>query len=155
MSHLHFERLLADSFRRVHWRVQAEPRVAHLRPDLVVDAAGKTYVVELKRSSEGRKDRLIPLLSQAILQAQAMARQLPGPVVPLAVVAAERIPPSVAEQVKRFGMQFAPDVGVGVIDSQGLRIFGGMVWRCSTHNHPAPCGADTRRRSACRTYSLT
>jgi predicted DNA binding CopG/RHH family protein len=32
---------------------------------------------ELKRSSEGRRDRLIPLLSQAILQVQAAKRRLP------------------------------------------------------------------------------
>jgi hypothetical protein len=124
-SGVDFKRLLADSFRRVHWRVRLQPPGADLRPDLIVDAGGKTYVIELKRSSEGRRDRLIPLLSQAVLQARANARQLPGPAVPVAVVAAERVAPSVAEQVKRFGAQFAPEAGVGVIDSQGLRAFAG------------------------------
>ena len=124
-SHDDFERLLAASFRRVHWRVRVQPLVAGLRPDLIVDAGGKTYVVELKCCSEGRRDRLIPLLSQAVLQARAVARQLPRPVVPVAVVAAERVAPSLGEQVKRFGAQFAPGTGVGVIDSQGLRAFAG------------------------------
>jgi len=91
----------------------------------VVDAGDKTYIVELKRSSEGRGDRLIPLLAQTILQVRAIARRAPGDAVPVAVVAAERVSLSVAEQVKRFGAQFAFDVGVGVIDSHGLRAFAG------------------------------
>ncbi len=124
-SGVNFERLLAESFRRAHWRVRLRPSVGEMRPDFVVDAGGKTYIVELKRTSEGRGDRLIPLLSQAILQVQAITRQAVGTVVPVAVVAAERVPPSVAEQVKQFGAQFAPEVGVGVIDSHGLRAFAG------------------------------
>jgi hypothetical protein len=120
-----FERLLADSFRRVHWRVRRQPHAADLRPDLIVEAGRKTYAIELKRSAEGRRDRLIPLLSQAVLQARAIARQLPGRAVPVAVVAAERVSPSVAEEVKQFGAQFAPETGVGIIDAQGLRAFAG------------------------------
>jgi hypothetical protein len=124
-SGVDFERLLAESFRRAHWRVRGRSRWGDLYPDFVVDAGDKMYIVELKRSSEGRGDRLIPLLAQTILQAQAIARQAAGAAVPVAVVAAERVSPSVAEQVKQFGAQFAFDVGVGVIDSHGLRAFAG------------------------------
>lgn len=124
-SRLELERLLADVFRRAHWRVRLRPPGGGLRPDMIVEGGGKRFLIEMKRSSEGRGDRLIPLLSQAILQAQAAVRQFPEPVVPLAVVAAERVPQSVAEQVKQFAAQFAPDTGVGIIDSHGLRAFAG------------------------------
>jgi len=123
---LDFEKLLADAFRRARWRVHRQARVGALRPDLVVEVDGKRYLVELKQVSEGRGDRLIPLLAQAVLQAQAMARQVAGGTVPVAVVAAEYVPSSVAEQVKQFGAEFAPDAGVGVIDSYGLRAFAGQ-----------------------------
>ena len=120
-----FERLLADTFRRVRWRVRPQPRGAEPRPDLIVENGGKTYAIELKWSSEGRRDRLIPLLSQAVLEARAMARRFRGPVVPVAVVAAGRVTPAAAEQVKRFAAQFAPETGIGIIDAQGLCIFAG------------------------------
>ena len=94
--------------------------------DLVLEANGKKYLVELKVASEGRGDRLIPLLSQAILQARSFARQFPEPaVLPMAVVAAKHIPESVAEQIKVFAEHYAPEDGVGVIDAEGLRSFAG------------------------------
>ena len=43
----------------------------------------------------------------------------------MAVVAAPHIPNSAAEQVKEFARRYAPDMGVGVIDSEGLRDFSG------------------------------
>jgi hypothetical protein len=82
-------------------------------------------VVEVKSAAEGRRDRLIPLLSQAILQAQAFAKRSPKPVAPLAIVAARRVRPSVAEQIRRFAEEFAPDVAVGIIDSEGFHAFVG------------------------------
>jgi len=96
-----------------------------MQPDLVADAGGKKYVIELKVSSEGRRDRLIPLLSQAILQAQALARRFPEPAVPVAVVAAGRVPASVAERIKQFAERNAPDIAVGIIDAEGFRVFVG------------------------------
>ncbi len=122
-----FESLLADLFRRAGWQVVRPParRSDEMEADLVVDAGDKKYVIELKRSAEGRRDRLIPLLSQAILMAQAIAKRFSESAVPVAVIAADRIPDSVAEQVKKFGIQHAPDVGVGVIDSEGFRAFAG------------------------------
>jgi hypothetical protein len=122
-----FEYLLADLFRRVGWHVvrQSERKPDDRRADFVVDAGDKKYVIELKRSAEGRRDRLIPLLSQAILQAQAVARRFSEPAVPVAVVAAPRIPDSVAEQVKQFAVDYAPDAGIGVIDSEGFCAFAG------------------------------
>jgi Holliday junction resolvase len=120
-----FERIVANLFRKGGWRVRRHLKAGDFRADLVVDAGGKKYLVEVKAASEGRRDRLVPLLSQAILQAQAYARQFPEPAAPLAVVAAKHMPESVAEHLKRFAQQHAPDVAVGVIDAEGFRSFVG------------------------------
>src|SRR5574337_945256 len=56
-----FEHVLADAFRRAGWQVVRPParRSDEMEADLVVDAGDKKYVIELKRSAEGRRDRLI------------------------------------------------------------------------------------------------
>jgi len=119
-----FESLVADLFRRAGWEVLRQPQVQGA--DLIIVSGDRRYVVELKRSSEGRRDRLIPLLSQAILQVQAAKQRLPKSAVPVAVIAANRIPNSVAEQLKEFAKQHAPDVAVGIIDLEGFRAFQGF-----------------------------
>ena len=120
-----FEDIVAEAFRKAGWRVRRHPAAGDMRADLVVDDGAKKYVVEVKSASEGRRDRLIPLLSQAILQAQAFARQFPERATPLAVVAARRVPASVADHIKQFAERHAPDVAVGVIDAEGFRSFAG------------------------------
>jgi Holliday junction resolvase len=120
-----FERIVADVFRKGGWQVRRHRAAGDMQADLVVSAGEKKYVVEVKASSEGRRDRLIPLLSQAILQAQAIARRFPEPAAPLAVVAARRVPASVADRLKLFAEQYAPDVAVGVVDAEGFRSFAG------------------------------
>jgi hypothetical protein len=121
-----FEFLVGDSFRRAGWKIVRRPLGQDHRADLVVDSGQREYVIEFKRSSEGRRDRLIPLLSQAILQARAAKQQLSKSSVPVAVVAADRISDSVAEQLKEFARQHAPDVAVGIIDLEGLCAFQGF-----------------------------
>jgi hypothetical protein len=96
-----------------------------MRADLVVDHGARKYVIEVKSASEGRRDRLIPLLSQAILEAQSFARQFPERAAPLAVVAARHVPASVADHIRQFAQRHAPDVAVGIIDGEGLRSFVG------------------------------
>lgn len=120
-----FETIAADVFRKAGWRIRHAPSAGDLRADLLVEDGSKKYVVEVKSASEGRGDRLIPLLSQAILQAQALARELSGRVAPLAVVAAKRVPASVADQIKRFAERYAPGVAIGIIDAEGFRWFTG------------------------------
>jgi hypothetical protein len=120
-----FESILAGVFRKAGWRVRRPSSARDTGVDLILGAKGKRYVVQLKVSSEGRRDRLIPLLSQTILQARSLAQHFPEPALPMAVVAAKHIPASVAEQVKQFAERYAPEAGVGVIDAEGFRAFVG------------------------------
>ena len=118
-----FENIVAEAFRKAGWRVRRHPAAGDMRADLVVDDGTRKYIVEVKSAAEGRRDRLIPLLSQAILQAQAFARQFSERAAPLAVVAARRVPESVADHIKQFAERHAPGVAVGVIDGEGFRSF--------------------------------
>jgi hypothetical protein len=111
--------LLTDAFERGGWSVERDE--GH-RAVFVVSRQGTAYAVELKVGAEGRPDRLIPLLSQAILEAQ---RAAPRRLRPLAVVAAPRIAPRAAKQILRFGQEHAPDVAAGILDFEGLRLFEG------------------------------
>ncbi|MBI4873882.1 MAG: hypothetical protein HY822_04520 [Acidobacteria bacterium] len=120
-----FERILAEGVRKAGWRVQRSRRWAEAAPDLIAEVEDRLYAFELKAASEGRRDRLIPLLSQAILQSQTIARRFLKPVVAVAVVAAEHVPAVVAEQILEFGRRHAPEAGVGVIDAGGFRRFAG------------------------------
>jgi hypothetical protein len=121
-----FERLLAAAVRAAGWRLLLPRQPRGSQPDLLIEAEGRRFLVQLKVASEGRRDRLMPLLSQAILQAQAAVRQSPEPLVAMAIVAATRIPATVADQIADSGRELAPDVGVGVIDAGGLRVFRGQ-----------------------------
>jgi hypothetical protein len=118
-------RVVANLFLEEGWKVVEEPREKNVAPDFLVSGRGKKFVVELKRASEGRKDRVIPLLSQAALEAAHYSRVMHGHPVPLAIVAANRIPESVAEEAKQFVRERAPEVAVGVLDLEGLRLFAG------------------------------
>jgi len=120
-----FENILAQAFRQAGWRVRRAQQAGGMEADLVIDGGGRKYVVELKVASEGRRDRLIPHLSQAILQAQAFTRRFHERAAPLAVVAARRVPASVVEHVKQFAERHAPEIAVGIIDAEGLRVFAG------------------------------
>jgi len=120
-----FESIIVNAFRKAGWRIHRQPAVGDMRVDLVAEANGRKYVIEVKRASEARSDRLIPLLSQAILQVRAFAQGSPDPVVPVVVMASRQIPASVAEHLQQFAERHAPDVGIGVIDAHGLRSFAG------------------------------
>src|SRR6266853_3045137 len=120
------ERLVADAFREQGWRVSAEPRGSEdARPDFVASAHGKKLIIELKRASEGRKDRVIPLLSQAALDAIYQSRRIPGHPIPVAIVGANRISDAVAGEALKFIRARAPEAGVGLLDLEGFRSFAG------------------------------
>jgi hypothetical protein len=120
-----FEALLADVFRRAGWKVQRDVRFGNLEIDLVVARPPYQYAVEMKVASEARRDRVLPLLSQAILQAQAAARSEPKLSAPLAVIAASHISESLLPAIREFAHDYAPDVAIGMIDLGGLCSFFG------------------------------
>ena len=120
-----YEHWLASLFRRNGWKVKAHPSLGDREADLLISQKGSCYIVELKVASEGRGDRLVPLLAQAILQAQAIAKASPEPATALAVVAAPVISPSVAAHLRRFLAENAPDAAVGIFDREGFQFFAG------------------------------
>lgn len=119
------ERRVAEAFRRAGWKIQRERAIGDLRPDLAVRRGDYAYVVTVKGAPEGRRDRLVPLLAMAILQAQVIARRSPESVAPLAVVGAKRVSESLARDMERFAQEYAPDVAVGLIDLEGFQWFHG------------------------------
>jgi hypothetical protein len=120
------EHLVADAFREQGWRVSAEPRSSEdARPDFVASAHGKKLIIEFKRASEGRKDRVIPLLSQAALDAIYQSRRIPGHLIPVAIVGANRISDAVAGEALEFVRERAPEAAVGLLDLEGFRSFAG------------------------------
>src|SRR5215467_15336236 len=120
-----FVNLLAKALQKASWRVEQTKEVADCRADILARQDKKIYVFELKASSEARKDRAIPLISQAILEAQRGAAQVSDRAVPVAVLASAYVSDSLAEDVRDFALRNAPDVGVGVIDAGGFGRFMG------------------------------
>lgn len=121
-----FESLVVGVFRKGGWRIFEQPRIEKGRPDLIAEHGGKKYIFEIKRSSEGRPDRVIPLVAQAILQVRNLAHHASDHPIGVAIVVANYIPESLAEQVKHFAREHAPDVAVGILDLQGFRSFEGQ-----------------------------
>jgi hypothetical protein len=135
----HAEAAVAALFRGGGWKVVRQPSVpSGARPDLLVSRPGLSYIVEIKTAAEGRSDRLLPLWAQALLEA---ARSAGGKHVPLAIAAAPRIAPSVADQILKFAAEYAPQAAAGVIDFEGLRRFQGP--HLESLNAPPPRPAPT------------
>ncbi len=84
--------VVANLFREEGWKVVKQPRERGAAPDLIASRPGKKLVVEIKRASEGRKDRVIPLLSQAALEASYYSRSLSDHPLPVAIVGANHMP---------------------------------------------------------------
>jgi hypothetical protein len=117
--------LVADLFRENGWKVLHQPREQNSAPDLIASRPGKKLIIEIKRASEGRRDRVIALLSQAALEAAYYSRNFAGNPIPVAIVGANHISDSVSEEAKEFVRKRAPDVAVGLLDFEGLRSFAG------------------------------
>ena len=143
------EELVARIFEDDGWKVEREPAAESHRVDLLVRKGNKRFLVEVKALSEGRPDRVIPLLSQAILQAQACARAQEK-ARPLAVVSVGDAPPSLLKQVREFARDYAPQVAVGVVSESGIRSFLGEgleglnVERPIFRQRPAQFGRSSR-----------
>ncbi len=114
---------VAGLFESKGWKVLAsEP--GSTGPDLVVRRRGKRYGVVLKATSEGRADRVVPLLSQAVLEARAYVLQSRGSI-PLAVLHVEHAPRALVTNVMAFAEEFAAEVAVGLVSAEGASEFRG------------------------------
>jgi hypothetical protein len=114
------EARLVALFERAGWQVRHHP--SSPGPDLVVRRKGTEYAVEVESAPEDRRDRLVPLFAQAVLQAAHVASRKAAP---LAVVAAPRVSGRAAEQVMAFAERYAPGTAAGVIDFEGFAMFRG------------------------------
>jgi len=112
---------ITELFLKGGWEVHAQSGDA----DFLIRKLPLEYAVEIKTASEGRADRLVPLMAQAILQARSYAMQHDESIAPLALVVAPRIGPRVVQQIREFARSHAPDVSFGIVDQQGLRDFSG------------------------------
>jgi len=119
------EQRVVDLLRRAGWKVKRPPAGGELRPDLLAQRGGHTYAIDVKSAPEGRRDRLLPLLAQAILQARAIAARSPESLAPLAIVGAERVSETLVGDLERFVQQYAPDAAVGLVDMEGFQWFRG------------------------------
>jgi hypothetical protein len=118
---LRYEAQLAQLLRDAGWEVLRHPEVLP-EMDLLIRRDGFAYAVEVKRAAESRRDRIVPLLAEAILQAQAHARAIPE-ARPLAVIASPHLSPLVVNQALDFQKAYAPDMAVGFFDEDGFRCF--------------------------------
>jgi hypothetical protein len=144
-------RLLADALAHAGWKVERTPRGGRPAAELRARQRGLVYAVEVKAGSEGRPDRLVPLLAQAVLQA---ARRAGRDAAPLAVVAAPSIAPRAAQQVLDFAREYAPRVSVGVVDLEGFRTFlGPHLEQLNAHPPERPAEVALPRRGAGHLFS--
>lgn len=118
------EALVSQLFEANGWDVDRSPKHGRKHSDLMVRRGPQRFAVEIKALAEGRADRVIPLLSQAILQAQANALNA-GNAQPLAVISVENASQSLSKQVGSFVEQYAPNVAIGLVSKNGLRYFRG------------------------------
>ncbi len=123
------ETLVVQLFEANGWNVHRLPEHRQKRSCLMLRRRRQCLVVEIKALAEGRADRVIPLISQAILQAQATALDARD-AQPLAVAYVENASASLSKQVESFVEQYAPNVAVGVVSPHGFRHFrgGGLEW---------------------------
>jgi len=116
-----YENRLARILRDSGWEVFPRPHVPG-EADLIIKKDDLEYAVELKRAPESRRDRVVPLLAEAILHAQAYAREIPS-ARPLAIIASPHLSPAVVDQALEFQQAYASDVAVGFFDDRGFRVF--------------------------------
>lgn len=120
----HAEAAIARLFERAGWHVEGWRRSSDAGPDLVVELAGSRFAIFIKAPAEARSDRVIPLLSQAILQARVGASEV-GDARPLPMIFLERVSEALLDHITSFVDRYAPGVAVGVVTEDGLRKFVG------------------------------
>lgn len=93
-------------------------------PDLRVQKGARCLTMAIKAPAEGRADRVIPLLAQAILQAQHYAHS-DTVARPLAVVYVEEASSALIGQAINFADQYARGTAIGIVARSGQRHFHG------------------------------
>lgn len=114
---------VADFFRSNHWSVEL-PSDGSLGAGLIIQRDKHRFIVEVKALSEGRPDRVLPMLSMAILQARAAAEQS-GNALPLAIIFVPQASLSLVRHVEWFAGHYAKEVAVGIISGRGEQYFSG------------------------------
>lgn len=106
--------VLADS----GWMIEHAPsQPNNWAVDLLAHRGRQRLAIEIKSIAEGRADRLIPLWSQAWLQAKRAGAAAESK--PVAIVAADRVSEKAVAAVLAFIKDFAPEAAGGVIDLSG------------------------------------
>ncbi len=107
-------------FESLGWSVQ---RTSGSGPDLVIRKGSQHYAVELKHIGEGRSDRVIALMAQAILQARRHAFVLG--LQPLAMLHVGRTSPALLRNLEAFHHEYAADTPIGLVSEAGeVHLFG-------------------------------
>lgn len=120
------ERLVLDLFRANGWRASTPPSLGPFAPAFLVKKGRLAYAVEVKAVSESRRDRMLPLLAQAILEVQAYSKRHVKGAAPLAIIVGRNISESLVKHLEDFAKSCAPNVAVGISDeASGLRRFHG------------------------------
>ncbi len=114
-------------------------------PDLEIKRGSRRLTVEIKAPAEGRVDRVIPLLAQAILQAQTYANATPG-AQPLAVIYLEDASDTLIGQVGYFVDNYASGTAIGLVTKSGVRYFRDPGLELEALNAAPP--APSRRRTS-------
>jgi len=118
-----YHELVANAFRELGFLIHEDPHPAIRGYDLVALRGSRRSIIGVKVAPEGRPDRMIPLLAQAILEVRARARDSPENSDIVAIVAAPRVSRKAASAVMEFAEQYAPDVAAGIFDLDGRRSF--------------------------------
>ncbi len=116
-----YESQLVQMLQDSGWEVFRQHRFVG-EADLIIKKGALEYAAKLKRAAESRRDRVVPLLAEAILQAQVHARQHPQARA-LAVIASPHLSSAVVDQALEFQRDYAPDAAVGLFDDRGFRLF--------------------------------
>jgi Holliday junction resolvase len=143
------ERQLTEHLRRHGWNVSAAGTPAEPAADLLAEKGPLHYAVEVKSSAEPRADRVLPMLSQAILQASRHALQTGAQ--PLAVVHVRQASDGLVEKIRAFHQAYAPETAIGVLSSAGGAWFIGEgleELNVASTIEPVPSNAGTLRHAS-------
>jgi Restriction endonuclease len=119
------ESFVANLLQSSGWQLERSHDSVDRGADLILERGGQRFAVEIKALAEGRADRALPLLSLAILQAKAHAREIKG-AKPLAVLWVGHASPNLASHLRAFAENYAEGVAVGVVSENGFRHFVGQ-----------------------------